>query len=89
MGDVPSCFAEMKSERDLVSSYYAFHDTAACHHGDQAKLHEGGMLEVNACLGAFFCLPCYITVLCMLSHVFLVPYLALRYDYLSALVDVF
>lgn len=29
-------------------------DTVACHHSDQAKLREGGMLQVNACLGAFF-----------------------------------
>lgn len=52
-------------------------DTVACHHGDEARLRGGRKLRVNACLGAFFCLPCYTTVLYMLSHVLLVPYLEL------------
>lgn len=64
-------------------------DTVACHHGDQARLREGGMQQVNTCFGAFFRLPCYITVLCILSHVSLVPYLALRCDDHSALLAFF
>lgn len=42
-------------------------DTVACHHGDEARPREGGKLRVNACFGAFSCLPCYTTVLCILS----------------------
>ena len=52
-------------------------DTVARHHGDEARLREGGQLQVNACLGAFSCLLCYTTVLCILSHVLLAPYLEL------------